>query len=204
MVSDDEVILFDPMPTQRSGKEIVVYNGSETHDPTLWHPASLKGQSAGLATYDNDMQQDSDAENHPYLDFNTRYAAHRLLLNESRLLYPELDIPLKPLYSHRFVSPAASLRYESLSTKNFIDQKFLRYGYDKNLEAQSMIESAGLIHTVLGVDVDLFIREAVWEFYANLLEMETRENGINLVYVHGKLIVLTPSIISRMFFIENS
>lgn len=65
-----------------------------------------------------------------------------------------------------------------------------------------MIESARLIHTVFYVDT--YVWEVVLEFYVNLPEMKTRENGLNMVYVHGQIIVFTPSIINRMYLIENS
>lgn len=98
--------------------------------------------------------------------------------------------------SDTFRSAAASTRYEHLTSRTVLVQKYLPENDPELLEARAIIEKAQLMYTVL--DVPSYIKEVVLEFYANLKNMIKR-GGTTWVYVRSHMYEFSPSVINTIF-----
>lgn len=115
-------------------------------------------------------------------------------------VHPDHHRPLRQPFSPKFATAQTLQRYKSLTSRLCIDQKFLARGSSTTKGAEQILEFAGLLSTV--TEVEHYILEVVYEFYANLKNMEHRSDGISLVYVRGQMYEFSPDIINCMFQVE--
>ncbi|XP_010430877.1 PREDICTED: uncharacterized protein LOC104715134 [Camelina sativa] len=124
----------------------------------------------------------------------------RLLVAARDRRIPSLTKPLHRAHNLCFLSLEAVTRFGYLKGRKFICQKILPLGVSTLYGAQQLIEVADLLSTVRNVKP--FNKQVVYEFYANLADLEIRSSGLMQVYVRGKMFEFSPSIINRMFDID--
>ncbi|XP_010469488.1 PREDICTED: uncharacterized protein LOC104749533 [Camelina sativa] len=134
------------------------------------------------------------------LSFPARCASNRLLVAACDRHHPILTRPTKRAHNLRFASPQAVRRYRNFDGRKIIAQKILPLGVSSMYEAQQLIDKAGLLRTVR--DVEPFNIQVVYEFYANLADLDIRKNGFTQVYLRGMMFEFSPSLINRMFDID--
>lgn len=115
--------------------------------------------------------------------------------------YPELREFSGNAFLDRFVSLKAAHRYNILSARLFNSMRFLPLDDPITAEAKDLISAVRLLPTV--TEVDTYVEEVVKELYANLPEMEKREDGNHAVYIRETMYEFNPQIINQLFQLEN-
>lgn len=67
---------------------------------------------------------------------------------------------------------------------------------------QYFLESTGMLPIVL--DMEPYVQKIVKEFYANLAEFESREDGLQFVYVCGHMFEFSPELINKLYLLDSS
>lgn len=119
-------------------------------------------------------------------------AQHQALIEATPSLR---NLPRRPV-NGIFHSATAAARYEELTSRTVLIQKFLPLDDDDLLDARKIIEKSQLMYTML--DVPSFTEEIVLEFYANLGNMIKR-GGTTWVYVRSRLYEFSPRVINDVF-----
>ncbi|XP_056850286.1 uncharacterized protein LOC130499861 [Raphanus sativus] len=129
-----------------------------------------------------------------------RYHENRLMYRTKLDLYPELMQPHKTPLTPRFISMAATERFQGLKDRKFIDQHRISLTDENLADVRSIVENAGLLHTL--TDVDAYQPSVVREFIANLLEASERDVGV-AVYLRASMIDFSPSLINAIYCIPG-
>ncbi|KAF8084002.1 LOW QUALITY PROTEIN: hypothetical protein N665_0739s0001 [Sinapis alba] len=161
-------------------------------------PSEPEIESLSEANSSNENSDDSHdtMRDVDLLPKETRYETSRAAFQAMFCENPAMLRPSKRPISARFVSAAASERYQDLKHRKFVIQQSLSLVDEKLMDVRKVVTEAGLIYTVF--DADPFQPAVVKEFIANLLDAEKRSDGV-AVYVRGSLVEFSPSLINSMY-----
>ncbi|CAL9238293.1 unnamed protein product [Arabidopsis halleri] len=140
----------------------------------------------------------------PHIPFADRAATHRSLVADRDHADPDFRRSSSKPHNLTYISAQAVKRSKHISKRKFITQKnFLLVPGNPNREVvQFFLESTGMTPTVL--DMEPYVQEIVKEFYANLAEFESREDGLQFVYVRGHMFEFSPDLINKLYLINSS
>ncbi|KAF3592439.1 hypothetical protein DY000_02024112 [Brassica cretica] len=129
---------------------------------------------------DNDKNSLGEAETPANLSKEQIYEESRSMYQTKAQFYPDLLQPKRMPLTPKFISMAATERYQGLQGRKFINQQRLDLLDEKLADVRKIVTDAGLIHTL--IDFDVYQPNVVREFIANLHEAEERDDGV-AVYV---------------------
>lgn len=170
---------------------------SEGHNPsveTYMHEkrTQVPSYSCGLEDIDEEEEEDGTFT---YLPLTPRYEVLRSLHQAQILRDPSWMAPATAL-NRLFLTKHASKRFRVIKDRKFVEQKLLCMEDPDFLEVKEILRKCGLLYTVL--DVRPYAPQVIHEFYSNLLHLDFRD-GINLVYVRGKMFNFSPAVINELF-----
>ncbi|KAL0864329.1 hypothetical protein Bca101_043447 [Brassica carinata] len=142
------------------------------------------------------MEQDEDEPEFVYEELEQRVEILRAQHQAPLDAIPTLRNLKRRPFNAVFHTKAASIRFEHLSSRTVLIQKYLPDVDSDLLEGRKIIEKAHLMYTVM--DIPNFTLEVVLELYANLGNMIKRD-GTTWVYVRSHMYEFSPAIINSVF-----
>ncbi|VVA91922.1 unnamed protein product [Arabis nemorensis] len=103
--------------------------------------------------------------------------------------------------NRKLVLDPAEERYKFMAAKNFNNMRILSFGSSNSSDSEELIINAGLLSTV--TEMEPYTPEVVRELYANLEDMEIRDDGYQCVYVRGAMYEFSLTIINQMFQLQE-
>lgn len=182
---------------RKNSRKRIRCRSTATTLPEPDEPPEVESLSEGKSSDENPL---SEGETEANRSKEQRYEESRSMYRTKAIFYPELLQPKHRPLSPKFITMAATERYQSLRHKKFINQQ-RRSLTDENLaDVRKIVIDAGLIRTL--TDYDSYQPNVVREFIANLYDAEERDDGVS-VYVRGSMVDFSPSLINSLYCIPR-